>query len=350
MTDVALESKVAFLLRADAYADAPGAVTPVQTHMSWVFLTDEHVYKLKKPIHYNGIDFTTAERRRHNCEEEVRLNRRLAPAVYLGVLPLTREPNGELALNGRGGPVDWLVQMRRLPAEHMLDVILAESRAAAEEAAIRAAAAHLARFYVDAPAEPVSGPAYCKRLADGISRDVRELSQPRYGLPRGRLEVLAEAQRAFLEKRAVVFERRIAAGRVVDGHGDLRPEHISVRPEPSIIDCLEFSKELRVVDPADELAFLALECERLGDARVGQWFLETYRSVTGDEPPAPLLHFYRVYRAFRRATLAVWHLDDPGVTDPERFAARARHYLDLVEPVSSDLANAPVAVRPPAAR
>ena len=340
MTCVALDSKVAFLRRPDAYADAPSAVTPVQTHMSWVFLTDQHAYKLKKPIRYDGIDFTTSALRRRNCDEEVLLNRRLAPDVYLGVVPLTRGPNGELAMNGRGEPVDWLVEMRRLPAQHMLDVILAESRVTAEEPAIRAAAGHLARFYVEAPAEAVSGAAYCKRLSDGVRRDVRELSQPRYGLPLGRITVLARAQLAFVDKCAVLFERRIEAGRIVDGHGDLRPEHVCVRPEPAIIDCLEFSKELRVVDPADELAFLALECERLGDARVGKWFLETYRSITGDEPPAPLRRFYRVYRALRRATLAAWHLDDPTVTEPERFAAKARHYLELVEPVTADVTAA----------
>lgn len=340
MTDVALDSKVAFLQRADAYPDAPAAVTAVQTHMSWVFLIEQHAYKLKKPIRYNGIDFTTSALRRSNCKEEVRLNHRLAPDVYLGVVPLTRGPNGELALNGSGEPVDWLVEMRRLPAEHMLDVILAESRAAGEEPAIRAAAAHLARFYVNAPTEAVSGSDYRRRLSDGVHRDVRELSQPRYGLPHGRIDRLAEAQQVYLEKSAVVFERRIDAGHIVDGHGDLRPEHICVRPGPAIIDCLEFSKELRVVDPADELAFLVLECERLGDARVGQWFLETYRNVTGDEPPASLLHFYRVYRALRRATLAARHLDDPTVTEPERFAARARHYLELGEPVTADVTGA----------
>lgn len=337
MTGVALDAKVAFLQRPDGYPDRPSAVTPVQTHMSWVFLTDHHAYKLKKPIRYDGLDFTTSALRRRNCEEEVRLNRRLAPDVYLGVVPLTRGPQGDLALNGRGEPVDWLVEMRRLPAEHMLDVILAESRAIAEEAAIRAAASHLARFYIDAPAEAVSVSAYCKRLSDGVRRDLAELSQPRYGLPLRRITVLAEGQLAFVDEHAVVFEQRIDAGRVVDGHGDLRPEHICVRPEPAIIDCLEFTKELRVVDPADELAFLSLECERLGDARAGQWFLETYRSVTSDEPPASLLHFYRVYRALRRATLAAWHLDDPSVTDPERFAARARHYLELVEPLTADV-------------
>lgn len=335
MTDVDIESKIRFLRRPDSYPHAPRGVTPVQTHLSWVFVTDAHAYKLKKPIRYDGIDFTTVAHRKRNCEEEVRLNRRLAPAVYLGVVPLTREPTGALALNGRGEPVEWLVQMRRLPSEHMLDAIIAAARVTADETAIRAAARHLARFYVDAPAEAVSGPAHRKRLADGVRRDLDELSRPRYGLPGQRVAELAQAQLAFLEKAPALFDRRVDAGRIVDGHGDLRPEHICVRPEPAIIDCLEFSKELRVIDPADELAFLALECERLGDARVGQWFLQTYVTVTGDEPPASLLHFYRVYRALRRATLAAWHLDDPDVTDPERFAARARHYLELVEPVSA---------------
>jgi aminoglycoside phosphotransferase family enzyme len=340
MTSVALDSKVAFLRRPAAYAHAPTAVTPVETHMSWVFLTDHHAYKLKKPIRCDGADFTTSALRRRNCEKEVRLNRRLAPDVYMGVVPLTREPHGELALNGRGEPVDWLVEMRRLRSEHMLDVILAESRVTAEEPAIRAAAGHLARFYAKAPPEAVSVSAFCQRLSDGVRRDLAELSQPRYGLPLERIAALARAQLAFVDNYPVMFEQRIDAGRIVDGHGDLRPEHICVRPEPAIIDCLEFTTELRVVDPADELGFLALECERLGDRRAGQWFLETYRSVTRDEPPASLLHFYRVYRALRRATLAVRHLDDPSVANPARFAARARHYLELVEPLTADAIGA----------
>lgn len=340
MIEVALEAKVAFLRRSDTYADTAHGVTPVESHVSWVFLTDAHAYKLKKPLRFNGLDLTRAVLRERNCQEEVRLNRRLAPGVYLGVVPLCREPDGTLALNGTGEPVDWLVQMRRLPAEHMLDAIIAEGRAVARETEIRAAARHLASFYAGARPEPISGPAHCRQLAAGVRRDLGELTRLRYGLSRPRLEALAQAQLAFIETCAVLFERRIDAERVVDGHGDLRPEHICVHPEPVIIDCLEFAKELRVVDPVDELAFLALECERLGDRRVGDWFLETYCDVTGDDPPAALLHFYRVYRAFRRATLAVWHLDDPSVPDPERFAARAQRYLELVEPLTVDPADA----------
>ena len=158
-----------------------------------------------------------------------------------------------------------------------------------------------------------------------------ELLAGAHHLPREMAERAHAFQFQLLRLQPELFDERVTSGRIVEGHGDLRPEHVCVRPAPAIIDCLEFTKELRVVDPADELAFLSLECERLGDARVGRWFLETYRSVTSDEPPPSLLHFYRVYRALRRATLAAWHLDDPSVADPGRFAARARHYLELVE-------------------
>ena len=310
--------------------------------MSWVFLTDEHAYKLKKPLRYDRCDFSTPDLRRTNCDEEVRLNRRLAADVYLGVSAITRESNGRLALNGRGTPIDWVVRMRRLRAEHMLDAIITSRRTAIEEADIRASARHLAQFYLTAPPDPISGPAYRKLLEDGTRDDMQELLRPRYGLPGDRIEALARGQIALLEQRASLFDRRVQADHIVEGHGDLRPEHVCVRPRPAIIDCLEFAKDLRVVDPVDELTFLALECEHLGEPRVGMWFLDAYRHATGDEPPALLQDFYRVYRALRRAKIAACHLNDPTVRDQERFAARARDYLASVDPVKVDVNRAPV--------
>jgi aminoglycoside phosphotransferase family enzyme len=327
------ESTVAFLRRPAAYPDAPGAVIAIETHMSWVFLAGLYAYKLKKPIRYNSLDLSRPELRRHNCHEEVRLNRRLASDVYLDVLAITRAPDGTLALGGPGEHVDWVIRMRRLPADRMLDAIIASGRAASEEPGIRAVARYLAHFLSAARPAPLSGPDYRARLEQGVREDVQTLSVPRYMLPRDRIESLGHAQLALLGQNPLLFDQRVHVGRIIEGHGDLRPEHICVRDEPAIIDCLEFSKDLRLLDPADELAFLALECERLGDRRVGGWFLDAYREVSGDDPPAALLHFYRVYRALRRSKIAAWHLDDPTVRDPERFAARARHYLELVEPI-----------------
>ena len=325
-----LAAKVDFLRRPSAYPDAPRRGEAPETHMSWVFLTEQYVYKLKKPVRWDVLDFSTPELRRIDCEEEVRLNRRLARDVYLGVRALTLEPDGGLALDGAGRAVDWLVHMRRLPAESMLDHRIEAGRV--EEDHVRPVARLLARFYAAAEAIPCTPQAYRERLAEGTRADWRELLRPAFGLPGEQVSAIAKEQLAFLERRADLFEQRVREGRIVEGHGDLRPEHICLGPEPAIIDCLEFSRDLRVLDPADELAFLALECERLGAPAVGGWFLAAYAEATGDEPPPELLAFHRAYRALRRAKIAVWHLNDPDVRDPERWRRRALAYLALAGP------------------
>ncbi len=322
-----LASKVAFLKCPEAYSPQPTHVDIVETHMSYVFLAGAFAYKLKKPVRQEQLDFTTLERRRYYCSEEVRLNRRLADDVYLGAIPLTQERDGTLALGGAGETVDWMVHMRRLPAAHMLDAIMARRPVHARE--VDEIARRLADFYAQAPALSIAPQVLRERLARGLHTDLEELVRPEFGLNRERIERVVQQQRAFLAERAALFDVRARAGRIVEGHGDLRPEHMCLFPPAAIIDCLEFCEELRQVDPADELSFLALECTRLGQPHVGQWFLEVYTRTTGDAPPSDLLHFYRNYRALRRAKIAVWRLKDSAVRDRERFASKARRYLEL---------------------
>ncbi|HSD26332.1 MAG TPA: hypothetical protein VLL75_03460 [Vicinamibacteria bacterium] len=327
MSGPGIEAKVAFLRRPEAYAEKPGSVEVVETHMSWVFLTERHAYKLKKPVRYDSLDFSTPELRRRDCEAEVRLNRRLASDVYLGIVALSVDPVAGFALGGEGDPADWLVHMRRLPAERMLDRLIRRGRI--EEAEVRPAALRLARFFADARPVELSAVEYRKRLEEGTRGDRDELCQPEFRLPRDRVVQIADSQLVRLARHPELFDRRVDEGRIIEGHGDLRPEHICLTPEPAIIDCLEFSRDLRLLDPADELAFLGLECERLGRAAVGRWFLRAYAEVGGDEPPEPLLRFHRNYRALRRAKIAVWHLKDPGVRDHDKWGERARCYLEL---------------------
>lgn len=297
--------------------------------MSFVFLTRAHAYKLKKPVRYEELDFRTEERRRRCCEAELRLNRRLARSVYLGLLPVRRTREGALGLGGSGRTLDWLVVMRRLPSDRMLDTALA--RPALERAEVLPVARHLAAFYARSRPIEISPRAHRRRLRRGVLRDVRELSRPELGLDASRVAAVGDALLRWLEQHRALLDARVRAGRVVEGHGDLRPEHVCLGPEPAILDCLEFSRPLRAVDPADELAFLGLECERLGRPEVGGWFVDAYRDATRDEPPAELLRFYRSQRALRRATLAAWHLLDPVVLDPARWRERARRYLALVD-------------------
>jgi len=327
--DVGIDRKVAFLACPAAYPEGVGEVRTVETHMSWVFLADGFAYKLKKPIRLPHLDFSTVEARRTNSEEELRLNRRLAPDVYLGVVALTREAGGELALGGGGSPVDWLVKMRRLPEVVMLDRLIAEGAVPMER--IDALVARLTRFYREAAVVDWEPREYLRHLRRHVEADSAELMKPRYGLPAERVRAVLAAQRAFLVRAAERFERRVRVGRVVEAHGDLRPEHVYLTPEPVVIDCLEFNREFRLLDAAEDLAFLALECERLGDAGLGRHILESYATTSGDSPDAELLSFYKSRRASVRAKTAAWHLSDPGLPEPRKWLARACAYIELAD-------------------
>jgi aminoglycoside phosphotransferase family enzyme len=319
--------KVAFLRRGDAYPDTPSGVVVFETHMSWVFLAGPNAYKLKKPVRHEGLDFTTMEGRRLDCEAELRLNRRLAPDVYLDVVPLVADEAGRLALAGRGRVVDWLVKMRRLPEEAMLDRAIGAGRVDASH--IHKIAQLLADFYRRAERVRMSGLHYREKLERAVHADLRELDNPAWRLSRSLVRGVPERQLERLQRDAALFDERAQAGRIVDGHGDLRPEHICLEAEPIIIDCLEFNQELRLLDPVDELAFLALECERLGAPSIGEHILAAYEELSGDRPDPRLVRFYRDHRAYRRAKIAIWHLRDHLGRHRDKWRRQAQHYLEL---------------------
>ena len=325
----ALADKLAFLGEPGHYPDPTRSIETVETHMSWVFLTDDFAYKLKKPVCYDFLDFSTLEARRRDCEDELRLNGRLAATVYLEVVPLVQGADGRLSLGGTGQPVEWLVKMRRLPAACMLDQLIA--RRALTPDAVRALGRRLAAFYAGVAPEPISAQAYRIRLAERIAESRRELGRPEFGLPDKRVARIARRQSAFVEQQHTLLDARAAQHRIVEGHGDMRPEHVCLTAEPSVIDCPEFRRDFRILDPVDELGYLALECERLGMPEAGTWLLTAYEEASGDAWPPSLLHFYQSCRASLRAKLAIWHLRDDGRQPPQRWVERALAYLELAE-------------------
>ncbi len=333
-----LETKVALLRQPDTYPDKPDHVGTVETHMSWVFLTDRYAYKLKKPVHYDMLDFSTLALRQQDCEEEVRLNRRLAPDVYLGTVPLTVDSSGTMHLGEDGEVVEWLVKMRRLPTERMLDHAIQHGNVDAAD--IHNVALKLSRFYQKLPPVEVSGEQYRNEFEKTIELNQRELLTPEYELPQGLVRKVHDDQRDFLVRESGLFDSRVAAKKIVEGHGDLRAEHICLEPDPVIIDCLEFYRQFRITDPADELSFLAMECERLGSPIIGTQLFRTYEHVTHDQPPARLISFYKAYRACIRARLAVWHTRDGEKQDWPKWQDRAIEYLRLVETYSAQLSKA----------
>ena len=308
----------------------PGGVRrieTIETHYAWVFLTDAHAYKLKKPMCVDRMDHRTLAARRASCVAELQLNRRLAPGVYESVVALARDARGELGVERAGEPVEWLVKMRRLPREAFLDRAIAAGTAG--RSAVRAAAAHLADFYRRATPVPIDPRAYVERIAAQVAANRSALRATDLGLPRAPIDAVEAAQRHFLAGHADLLAARAIAGRFIEGHGDLRPEHVYIGTPPCVIDCLEFDRDLRLLDPAEEIEYLALECDGLGAPWIGEVFAEAYRAATGDAPPRPLRDFYRAHRAARRALIVGWHLRDPAYRDLEDWRSRAVGYLRL---------------------
>jgi aminoglycoside phosphotransferase family enzyme len=295
-----------------------------ETHMSYVFLTGDRVYKLKKPVRFPYLDFSTLERREAACRAEVSLNRRLAPDVYIGVAPLTASAGG-LCIGGGGALTDWLVVMHRLDDRWALEQVLHEHRL--ETPQLDCLAATLVRFYRHArPVLISSGPHLCE-WSRGLAANRRVLLDPRFGLASAPIRRIDCLQRRFLAECGAMLEARVRRRRIVDGHGDLRPEHVWLDHQVRIIDCLEFNPRLRTVDPFDEIAYL--ECERLGAAWAGRYLRTRVERGLREDLPIALYRFYRSYRATLRARLAIAHLSEPKPRTPEKWPRLARAYLDI---------------------
>lgn len=327
--ELPLDAKLAFLRQPSSFPEPTYRVEAIETHMSWVFLTDAYAYKLKKPVCYGVLDFRTIEARQFYCEEEIRLNRRLAPGVYIEVVPLSVDTHEHLHLGSNDKVADWLVKMHRLPSERMLDYVL--RKATVDEESIREIASTLADFYRDAERADLSATSYRRKLEKEIDFNLATLTSPAYHLPAERIERVCAIQREFLQRHSKLIDARLQDGKIVEGHGDLRPEHVYLGPALAIIDCLEFSLELRTVDTVEEIGFLALECERLGAAPVGDALLFAYKQASGDQPEDALVHFYQSYRACTRARIAILHLNEERFRHSGEWRRRAIDYLQLAE-------------------
>lgn len=323
------EAIVRWLARPHAYPHRPDRVEQIETHISRVFLAGSYVYKLKKPVKFDFLDFSTVVAREHACREEVRLNRRLAPDTYLGVVPVIQAPSGAYQLEGAGEVVDWAVEMRRLPTELTLDALHRRGKLRAEH--IDRLAVTLVRFYRSLTPLSLTPQQYCDRYLSHVRGNLRELLAVKHHLPRGVVERVHGFQLQLLMLQPALFEQRVCASRIVDGHGDLRPEHICLSDPIAIFDCIEFSPDFRCIDIADEFAFLASECDFLGADWVGPQLLRAYQAESGDQPAPVLLDFYKSYRACVRAKVAALRAEQLQEQGGEAAAAEAQRHVALAD-------------------
>ena len=319
---------VSFLCRPEIYPDAT-RVEVLETHMSWIFLTDNFVYKLKKPVHYDFLDFSTLEARYRYCTEEVKINQPLAGDTYLGVIPVTVKA-GKLQLGEKGEIVDWLVQMKRLPAKFMLDVAIREGMVL--EPWIQRAAHKLIDFYMASSPIRIDPHQFKQQIINDIEVNSEAMLRKEFKLDKSFILGLTTDLIHFIVKHSDLMDERIHAGKIIDGHGDLRPEHICIAPHPVIIDRVEFNDALRILDVAEELSFLSLECGMLGSPFSGQIFFNAYKARSEDDIDDMLVFFYKAKRALLRAKLSISHLwEKKYKANEQKWINRCNDYLRVAD-------------------
>jgi hypothetical protein len=318
------------LLRPETYPHRPTHITHLQTHISHVFLTGGLVYKVKKPIRYDFLDFSTLAQRGYFCRQEVKLNRRLTHNLYLGVARIT-EQKKKLTVNGRGRVVEYAVLMREMPQERMMNRLLVAGQVGGKE--IKDLVRILVPFYQKAQ----TGGAVNQ---DGRVAVIRQNTEENFSETRPFVGKLVSSSayytvlrytRRFIDHNRPLFERRIAANRIRDGHGDLHSGNICLEPEIQIYDCLEFNHRFRYSDVVCDLAFLAMDLDFHGSPVLSRLLVREYVRLAQDPEAKRLLSFYKCYRACVRAKIHSFASAENEIPLKERRDHRrqARQYFQL---------------------
>lgn len=309
--------------------DQPAEIDLKETHISWVLLTQKFAYKIKKPVRYSFLDFSTPEKRGHYCRRELELNRRLAPQMYLDVLPVRQDKIGWSVGGDQGEIRDHALRMRRMDDHRQLDVLLLKGQVGALE--MEALAGVLAAFHLTAnrieDAEDW-GELYAE--FEDVQQVAGILGSHIGGDAPLKLALICEKAQAFLQANRARIEARKAAGFVIDGHGDLHCRNIFMEDPPVIFDCIEFNDEFRILDLLSEVGFLCMDLERFGRADLAEAFCKAYFKrvpCMEEETDRRLFRFYKLYRANVR--LKVEALSLSGTDTDTAIAARMASYYRL---------------------
>ena len=304
-----------------------------ETSKSWIFIAQDRVYKVKKQVRDDLQDLTSLRARFDNCLTEVDLNRRLAPETYLGVIRVVRHCDGSLGLGGNSETVDWLVEMQRLPADKMLDIIAvkdidptAQIRSSVDQLAQR-----LTEFYAHCPASQLNAFELIHIFHDQQKMNSTCLRNLLFAEFHPRFEAAFDALGIAFSRYFPLFESRVKAGWIRECHGDLRPEHICMTNPPIVFDCLEFNRNLRLVDPFSEIMFLGLEADILGLNWIKPTLITHLASGLGASPAPDLLALYETQHALLRTRLCLAHLLVPNPRTPEKWLPLGLRYFAVAE-------------------
>lgn len=319
------------LSKPSALPDETTRVSAVQTHISIVFIGDRYVYKVKKPVDFGFLDFSTLDKRRHFCHKEVELNRRLSKGLYLGVLPVTYDGSRYSLMETGEEVVDYAVKMRRIPDERLMKSLFERGALLRED--LDRVAQVLAACHAKAPGSPeidrYGDPDRFKVNTDENFEQV----EPFVGrtLSREAFDRLRRWTDDFYASNKGLFLERIRAGKVRDCHGDLHMEHVVIGDDIDLFDCIEFNDRFRYGDTLADVAFLLMDLEFHGGGALSVHFLEDYKRHAHESNVEALLTFYKIYRAFVRGKVTGFQLDDPRIDPRKKSEAmeKARKYFEL---------------------
>jgi aminoglycoside phosphotransferase family enzyme len=332
MTTEQLPKPIQALLDPAAYPHEVEEVKLVQTHISFVLLAGEFVYKIKKPVDFGFLNFTTLEKRKYFCEEELQLNRRLCPSLYLEVLPINQDGD-KINLAGSGETVEYCLKMDRMPEYKMMCNVIKDG--ALSEAVLDKIVDILVPFYEKADcSDEIKDFGSSESVAVNVLENF-EQTETFIGcqaLSQTQFDKISAYANNFLEN-IDLFAERIAAGRIRDCHGDLYSANICLAEQVFIFDCIEFNQRFRYCDVASDVAFLAMDLDYQGLAELSDYFINTFIARSGDQGVVKVLNFYKCYRAYVRGKIGLFTAHSPEVDEATKAIClnQAEHYFKLAQ-------------------
>ena len=309
------------LMKPEAYDEETSEIELIQTHISFIFLTRDFVYKVKKAVNFGFLDFTSLEKRRFFCEKELELNRRLCEDMYLEVVPINI--SNVIKVKGEGETVEYAVKMRRMPQEEMMNKLLEEDKV--DNKLISRIAKIIAEFHSKAKTNrrinefgslTIIGTNWTENFEQTRKFIGKTISVKDFKRIRERID-------DFMKRNASFFENRVKEGRVRDCHGDIHSGNIFVADRIRIFDAIEFNERFRYSDVASDIAFLAMDLDFKERTDLSNFFIKRYVKYSGDQELTRLLPFYKCYRAYVRGKVVSFKSEDPSVGSEEKIVAMA---------------------------
>ena len=337
MQNEQLPDFVNFLLEPASYTPASEAVKLIQTHISYVFITDNFVYKFKKPVDFGFLDFTTLAKRHHYCQQELILNQRLCPSIYLDLVAL-KKTNGDFSLTvdphaNMGNIVEFGVKMKRMPEEQMMANVIRSGHLTPEM--IDAICDALVPFYAQADSGPKIQE-FGRPEAVGVNIFENFTQTETFigsnSLSKVQFDRIKNFSSKFLQQEDI-FAERVSAGRIRDCHGDLYSANICLADKVYIFDCIEFNERFRFCDVASDIAFLAMDLDFHGLKSLSDLFVSRFIQKSADNTLEKMLNFYKCYRAYVRGKINLFTANAPEVDMPTQQQCQdmAEKYFQLAE-------------------